>query len=124
MATRSLIGIENNDGTITHIYCHFDGYVEGVGSELLKHYRTEERIREMLSHGDRSSLSEDVALSAYKNNSDAVPSTTWSDAGQDYVYRGRKGHWVYRDWHDDFEYRSLVSAMEMLSSELEVSDGV
>ncbi len=124
MATRSLIGIENNDGTITHIYCHFDGYVEGVGKVLLQHYRTEDRIREMLSHGDRSSLSEDVASSVYSIKSDAVTSTAWSDAGQDYVYLWRKGHWIYRDWHDDFDYRPLETAMEMLSAELEVRDGV
>jgi hypothetical protein len=26
MSTRSRIGIENQDGTTTSIYCHFDGY--------------------------------------------------------------------------------------------------
>jgi hypothetical protein len=28
MATRSRIAIENQDGTVTSIYCHFDGYIE------------------------------------------------------------------------------------------------
>jgi len=35
MATRSRIAIENQDGTVTSIYCHFDGYLSGVG-KLLK----------------------------------------------------------------------------------------
>ena len=34
MATHSLIGLENTDGTIDYIYCHFDGYASGVGKKL------------------------------------------------------------------------------------------
>jgi hypothetical protein len=31
MATRSRIAIENQDGTVQSIYCHFDGYVRWCG---------------------------------------------------------------------------------------------
>jgi hypothetical protein len=38
MSTRSRIGIhlENQDGTTTSIYCHFDGMIDGVGAVLQK----------------------------------------------------------------------------------------
>ena len=41
MSTRCRIGIENKNGTITSIYCHHDGYLEGVGEILVNHYKTE-----------------------------------------------------------------------------------
>ena len=57
MSTRCRIGIENKDGTITSIYCHHDGYVEGgVGETLVRHYQDEEKIRKLLDLGDMSSL--------------------------------------------------------------------
>jgi len=37
MATRSNIAIENQDGTVSAIYCHFDGYIDGVGEILYEH---------------------------------------------------------------------------------------
>ena len=56
MSTRSRIGIQNNDGTITSIYCHHDGYPEGVGEVLLNHYKDETKIRKLLELGDMSSI--------------------------------------------------------------------
>ena len=34
MSTRSRIGMINPDGSVSSIYCHFDGYPEGVGKTL------------------------------------------------------------------------------------------
>ena len=31
MGTRAMIGIVNESGTITASYCHYDGYLDGVG---------------------------------------------------------------------------------------------
>ena len=56
MSTRSRIGIENKNGTITSIYCHHDGYLEGVGKILVNHYKAEEKIRKLMELGDISSL--------------------------------------------------------------------
>ena len=57
MATRSRIAIENQDGTVNSIYCHFDGYVEGVGKTLFNHY-DREKLEKLLELGDISSLGE------------------------------------------------------------------
>ena len=37
MATRSLIGLENQDGSINYVYCHYDGYPEYQLKMLLEH---------------------------------------------------------------------------------------
>lgn len=56
MATRSTIWITNEDGSRDGIYCHNDGYPDGVGSILAKFYNTEEKIRELIDLGDISYL--------------------------------------------------------------------
>ena len=56
MATRSLIAIKNEDNTCTSIYCHYDGYIEGVGRKLKAFWYNERYIRELMALGDISSL--------------------------------------------------------------------
>lgn len=58
MSTRSLIGKLNDDGKVRCIYCHHDGYPEGVGDVLIKCYNTPESIEALLDLGDLSSLCE------------------------------------------------------------------
>lgn len=56
MSTNSKIGILNKDNTVTSIYCHWDGYLDHVGSVLTTYYNTEEKVRELISLGCLSSL--------------------------------------------------------------------
>lgn len=56
MATRSTIAVELPSGAIAQVYCHWDGYTEGVGRTLVDHYRNIEEAVELISHGDMSSL--------------------------------------------------------------------
>lgn len=59
MATRSRIAIENQDGTVTSIYCHFDGYLSGVGKTLFEHY-DREKTEKLIELGAISSLGESI----------------------------------------------------------------
>lgn len=54
MSTRSIISIENSEDNYDAIYCHFDGYLSGVGACLFIHYKNERDIRELISRGDAS----------------------------------------------------------------------
>ena len=58
MGTRSNIGIQNEDGTIDFIYCHWGGYPSNNGQLLREHYDTAEKVRELVALGDISSLKE------------------------------------------------------------------
>jgi hypothetical protein len=60
MGTRSRIAIKNPDNTYTSVYCHWDGYPEGVGSTLVKHYNTEVKVKELLALGDLSCLEKNL----------------------------------------------------------------
>ncbi len=61
MATRSRIGIVNDDGTVSSIYCHWDGYPEGNGKRLVEHYTDRNKVRGLIDLGSISSLGERVS---------------------------------------------------------------
>lgn len=60
MSTRSRIAIENQDGTVTSIYCHFDGYISGNGETLQTNYSNREKVEQLIALGDISSLESDI----------------------------------------------------------------
>lgn len=60
MATRSRIGIEHEDGKITSIYCHWDGYPEHHLPILQGHYLDREKVVKLIELGALSSLEPEV----------------------------------------------------------------
>lgn len=63
MATRSRIAIENENGTVTSIYCHYDGYPNsGVGETLQQHYTDPERVKKLINLGNISSLYSEIDI--------------------------------------------------------------
>jgi hypothetical protein len=56
MATRSYIGVRNTDASVDYIYCHFDGYPDGVGATLTEFYTNSNRVNELMKLGDLSVL--------------------------------------------------------------------
>ncbi|MBT6049879.1 MAG: hypothetical protein HOG49_24030 [Candidatus Scalindua sp.] len=56
MSTNALIGIVNNDNSLTTSYLHYDGYPEGVGKTLLSRYDKESTARQISEIGYMSSL--------------------------------------------------------------------
>ncbi len=60
MATRSNIAVEANDGTITLVYAHWDGYPSHNGRLLLEHYESTEAARALVRRGDVSILAENL----------------------------------------------------------------
>jgi hypothetical protein len=112
MATRSRIAIENQDGTVTSIYCHFDGYLSGVGRLLKEYYTTQPKVQALIDLGDISSLDmtpfkmstvayardqgEDFKQTTYDN----VPTLFEAgfNSGVEYIYCFiRDGRWLVSD---------------------------
>ncbi len=62
MSTRSNIGILRSNGTCESIYCHSDGYEDGVGKVLFKHYTTITKVEELIALGDISCLSSEIGV--------------------------------------------------------------
>ena len=70
MSTNSTIGIENLDGTIELIYCHWDGYLEHNGRILQQHYTQEHKVRELVALGDLSVLGDETGAQVDFNDRD------------------------------------------------------
>lgn len=84
MGTRSTIAIENADGTVTGIYCHWDGYLSNNGRILAENYTDEAKVRELIALGDLSSLGETVGT---KHDFNDAPRNECNAYGRD---RGEK----------------------------------
>jgi hypothetical protein len=55
-----MIGMVEADGSVSAIYCHWDGYVSHVGKILDKSYDSDIKVAELLAMGDLSALGEDL----------------------------------------------------------------
>lgn len=106
MATRSRIAIENQDGTVDSIYCHFDGYLRGVGKKLMEHY-DKEKLKNLIKLGDISVLGESTEdTEAYhRDRGEDLHSTHFLDveglfengfrSGEEYIYcLTKNGLWL------------------------------
>jgi hypothetical protein len=62
MGTRSTIAIENADGTVHQVYCHWDGYISYNGKMLFEHYTDPVKLRELIDLGDISSLHTEIGV--------------------------------------------------------------
>jgi hypothetical protein len=55
-----MIGILNNDKSITGIYLHFDGFTHNAGKILREHYTTVEKVEALMTLGDLSILGPEI----------------------------------------------------------------
>ena len=65
MATRSAIGMRTYDGKIKAVYCHWDGYLEGVGKTLLNSYKDPFKVNQLLDKGNVSSLESTIKATKF-----------------------------------------------------------
>jgi hypothetical protein len=56
MGTRSRIGYELPDHSVVSVYCHWDGYPDWTGKQLVEHYQNREDVKELIDGGSMSSL--------------------------------------------------------------------
>jgi len=61
MATRSNIGYVTPKGTIRFVYCHWDGYFESLGRDLIKDFNSLKLAIDLVERGDMSYLDKSYA---------------------------------------------------------------
>ena len=117
MGTSSMIGFIKEDGSVVSTYCHYDGYVDGVGETLYKYYQSSEAAEKLASVGYLSSLSHDLDENikaavhiedpVYYLNADVFLKCGHNNCGAQYLYLFDGTDWNYsstnlrgtkRDW--------------------------
>jgi hypothetical protein len=107
MATRSRIAIENQDGSVTSVYCHWDGYIKTNGVILDENYYTKDKVEELIALGDLSSLDETInrTVAYHRDQGDDLIQTPFNNveelfedgfrSGVEYIYCFTKdGIWL------------------------------
>jgi hypothetical protein len=124
MSTRSRIAIEKESGIVNSIYCHFDGYVSGVGKTLFNHY-DKEKLQKLIELGDISSLGESTedTVAYCRDRGEDLHSTSYLDveglfelgfeSGVEYVYcLNRDGIWLVSKVSNNMPAIELERAIE------------
>ena len=144
MGTRSKIAIEDQDGKVRSIYCHWDGYPSHHGPILLEHYTTQEKVESLIELGAISSLAqeteipegvahsfdnptkgivvayhrdrkEDLAIESHSN----VEAFVKSDVQQyGYVFTAA-GEWLFVNGHKDSYTREAILLESVVEKETE-----
>jgi hypothetical protein len=109
MATRSTIAMEQPDGRVMQIYCHWDGYLDHNGRILQEHYRDRAKVLALMLLGDISSLRPEIGEA---HDFDGEINEKWCTAyGRDRGERDTAAR-VFQDFEDyrdnhqyeEFEY--------------------
>lgn len=114
MATRSMIGKLNDNGTVTAIYCHWDGYLEHNGKLLVENYTDSNKIDKLMELGDLSSLGDEIGegkcvaygrdrgekntKATVYNLADYSTSGAGISRGVDYMYLFDGKQWLYQTY--------------------------
>lgn len=105
MSTRSTIALEFADGTVQQVYCHSDGYLEGVGDRLRRSFTNPFALRDLIDLGDMSYIG-----APYSLRGDNYPANKFQNLNDyflncqqeeyDYILRNIDGSpvWYVRCW--------------------------
>ena len=116
MGTRARIGIEHQDGSITSVYHHWDGYESWLGVKLNELYNTREKATQLIEGGDMSVCCDDDGNpnpQYYSQRGETCPPRLDLDY-QDYTdkERGEEYHYIFTtddEWicidMNSFDYR-------------------
>jgi len=115
MSTRSLIAIENTDGTIKSIHCHSDGYPKHNGKILQNHYNQRDLVKRLIALGNLSFLDEKIDPSGEHSFYSHEKGVTIA------YHRDRRDEWDSWDNMKPLEFESLDA---FLSSDFGGQDAV
>ena len=110
MATRSTIAIENLDGSINQVYCHWDGYISWNGYILNKYYNTREEVEKLISGAAISSLGRSISDTPLDfDTQDSENTKYYSYRGEITEIRHFKDFTDYEENHQYEEYEYLFT---------------
>jgi len=116
MATRATIGYLNPSNSITTTYNHYDGYPEGLGVALKKHYNTDEEAKEVANMGYVSYIDAETGNIEANNTSNPVTVGGGDDLVSTLQYfkeQASEGDYAYLWVPQNEEWMFAPTAMKM-----------
>lgn len=122
MGTRSTIALEFADGSVSQVYCHWDGYLSGVGAQLESDYSDPFALQELIDGGDMSCIGEpytargesieDTCARRYQNIDEYFAECQQEE--YDYILRcvDGKAVWFVRCYSTDGEWVTMEEAAQ------------
>ncbi len=127
MATRSTIALEFADGSVSQVYCHWDGYLSGVGAELVNDYSNPFELQKVIDQGDMSCIGEpytdrgesyeDTKARRFQNFDEYTAECQQEE--YDYILRpvNGKATWFVRCYATGSEWFTIEEARKMEAEE-------
>lgn len=119
MATRCIICRKVSPTLVRGIYCHFDGYPDGVGACLSRHYKNADKIDALISRGDIESLGPAPTRGTHPFGYDPNDDPEAENA----PFECRPGYEVLGSRHGDVEYVYLWVKGEWFVAEYDSENG-
>ena len=137
MGTRSTIALEFADGSVSQVYCHWDGYLDNNGKILQAHYTDPFKVRALVDLGGFSSLCATVEATkegAYTQRGEDLDVERYMNADEyfdlcsgeeyDYILRnvGGVAVWFVRCYATDGQWVTLGEAQGLVERMNEAED--
>ena len=110
MGTRSAIIVKVSDKLYKGIYCHWDGYPDGVGKTLKENFNSEEQALAIIALGDCSKICNCVRVNpigehSYKTPEEGTIVAYHRDRGEEFnQYKGSTWKEVADQIDNEFAY--------------------
>lgn len=115
MSTNSTISLENQDGSVVSIYCHWDGYPSNNGKILHQHYNSVDKVESLLELGFLSSLDPNIGLcekmKSYSEEDSMInKSRKYSSFTEALEYNGREYNYLFKNgkWYVHIEKNDKI----------------
>ena len=131
MSTRCGIALELKDKSVVAVYCHDDGYVEGVGMDLDRYWNSYKKAEELIHHWDIRSIDKKKVKVFKDANPDKIQSfhslndykrNGWDVFGAEYLYVFIHKHWYVtgreRWWNNEwYEIDEALQHIEYMDTQ-------
>lgn len=113
MSTHACIAIELSTGEVCSVYCHFDGYIDGLGKTLLNCYNTEIEVIKLISKGNASYIEHSLDESKFYDEDPIITKDANSiKQCEEYNYLFKGGEWYVNSinetvWHKLNDYFNI-----------------
>jgi hypothetical protein len=120
MATNSMIGYLNADGTVVASFCAYDGYLSGIGHELTNYFKSEAKALALAITGDMKSI-DNGKVDPLKNADSADEFTNINEFAShalnkiccNYAYIFVNKKWYYQTATDNTFYQVVLKPLAL-----------